>query len=127
MQGRQGDSVTGTLQTPYSPAVKAGDYIFVSGQTGFVEPKTGKNLEGIEAQTIQCLNNMESVLKDTGASLSDVVKVTIFLKNEQDFLKVNEIYVTYFVNNKPARSTVITGLLNPKMLVEIECIACCSR
>ncbi len=118
---------TDALQAPYSPAIKAGNYVFVSGQTGFVEPKSGKNLEGIEAQTIQCLDNMENVLKSSGASLSDVVKVTIFLRNEQDFSKVNEIYVKYFTNNKPARSTVITGLVNPKMLVEIECIACFSR
>ncbi len=78
MREKPKDIKTDTLQTPYSPAIKAGDYVFVSGQTGFVEPKTGKNLEGIEAQTIQCLDNMENVLKSAGASLSNVVKVTIF-------------------------------------------------
>jgi len=58
-----------------------------------------------------------------GASLSDVVKVTVFLRNMDDFTKMNEAYQSYFPEKKPARSTVITGLVNPKMLIEIECIA----
>jgi len=108
---------------PYSPAFKAGDYIFASGQVGFTDPDTGKDIKGIEAQTKQCLNNMKGVLASVGSSLSDVVKVTVFLRNMDDFIKMNEAYQSYFPEKKPARSTVITGLVNPKMLIEIECIA----
>jgi len=110
---------------PYSPAVRAADYIFVSGQIGFTNPETGKDNVGIEAQTRQCLENMKRVLEDMGSSLSDVVKVTVFLKDDDDFAKMNETYVSYFHNNRPARSTIITNLINPKMLIEIECIAYC--
>ena len=111
--------------TPYSPAVRSTDHIFVSGQIGFTNPETGKDNIGIEAQTRQCLENMKSVLEGMGSSLSDVVKVTVFLKNEGDLAKMNETYISYFPNNRPARSTIITNLINPKMLIEIECIACC--
>ena len=117
--------MSSTVYGPYSPASKAGNYIFVSGQVGFTDPDTGKDIEGIEAQTKQCLNNMKRVLGSMGASLSDVVKVTIFLENRDDFAKMNEVYQGYFRGNKPARSTVVTGLINPKMLIEVECIAYC--
>lgn len=109
----------------YSPVLKAGDYIFVSGQVGFTDPNTGSDIEGIEAQTRQCLNNMKGVLASVGASLSDVVKVTVFLRNTADFIKMNEAYQSYFPEKKPTRSTVVTGLVNAKMLIEIECIAYC--
>ena len=111
--------------SPYSPAVRAGNYIFVSGQIGFNDPQTGKDNEGIEAQTKQCLENMKRVLESMGASLSDVAKVTVFLKNNDDFTRMNETYINYFPENRPARSTIITNLINPKMLIEIECIAYC--
>jgi 2-iminobutanoate/2-iminopropanoate deaminase len=110
---------------PYSPCAKAGDFIFVSGQVGFKEQNTGKDIEGIEAQTRQCLDNTKGVLGSVGSCLSDVVKVTIFLRNMDDFAKMNEVYQSHFPEAKPARSTVITGLINPKMLIEIECIAYC--
>ncbi len=108
---------------PVSPGAKAGDYIFLSGQIGPVDDK-GKELSGIEAQTRQALENMKSILKEGGASLSDVVKVTIFLINIGDFAKMNEVYKSYFDKDYPARSTVvIAALARPEMLVEIECIA----
>jgi len=110
---------------PYRPAVRSGDYIFVSGQVGFANPETDKDNVGIEAQTKQCLENMKSVLAGMGSSLSDVVKVTVFLKNNDDFAKMNETYISYFSKNRPARSTIITNLINPKMLIEIECIVYC--
>jgi len=107
---------------PYSPAIKAGDYVFVSGQVGSVDDK-GREIKGIEAQTRRCLENMKQVLEAAGLSLNDVVKVTIFLVNVGDFAKMNEVYQSYFPKDYPARSTAITGLVRPAMLVEMECIA----
>jgi len=115
-------SVSGALKTPFSPAIRAGDYIFVSGQVGH-DIKTGNKVEGIEAQTRQCLENLKQVLAAADASLDDVVKVTIFLGKASDFSKMNEIYQGYFTKDLPTRSTVIAGLALPEMLVEIECIA----
>ena len=108
---------------PFSPGMKAGDYIFVSGQVGHVDGK-GNELKGIEAQTRQVLENMQNVLKAAGASLSDVVKTTVFLVNADDFAKMNEVYKSYFDEDYPARSTVIVAALaRPPIIVEIECIA----
>lgn len=107
---------------PFSPAIRAGDYIFVSGQAGFVDAK-GKEVKGIEAQTRLCLENIKRVLLAAGASLDEVVKVTVFLRNQEDFAKMNEVYQGYFVEDKPARSTVVVGLALPNMLIEMECIA----
>jgi len=109
-------------KTPYSPGIKAGDYIFVSGQIGLVDDK-GRELKGIEAQARQCLENVKQVLEAAGSSLSDVVKVTVFLVKADDFDKMNEVYQSYFTKDLPARSTVIAGLARPAMEVEIECIA----
>jgi len=107
---------------PFSAAIRAGDYIFVSGQAGFTDAKGGE-VKGIKAQTKQCLENTRQVLTATNASLDDVVKVTVFLRNRENFAKMNEVYQTYFVDDKPARSTIIAGLALPSMLVEVECIA----
>ena len=108
---------------PYSPGMKAGDYIFVSGQVGHVDGK-GNKVEGIEAQTRQVLENMKSVLTAAGASLSDVVKTTVFLVKADDFAKMNEVYKTFFDRDLPSRSTVIVAALaRPEIIVEIECIA----
>ena len=108
---------------PYSPGIKAGDYIFVSGQVGHVDSK-GSKVEGIEAQTRQVLNNMKGVLAAAGASLSDVVKSTVFLVKADDFAKMNEVYKSFFEKDYPSRSTVIVAALaRPEILVEIECIA----
>ncbi len=108
---------------PFSPGMKAGDYIFVSGQVGHVDEK-GNAVNGIEAQTRQVLENMKRVLETGGASLSDVVKTTVFLVKADDFSKMNEVYKTYFVKDFPARSTVIiAALARPEILVEIEGVA----
>jgi 2-iminobutanoate/2-iminopropanoate deaminase len=109
-------------KTPYSPGIKAGNYIFVSGQLGFMDDQ-GKELKGIEDQTRRGLENVTQVLEAAGSSLSEVVKVTVFLAKADDFTKMNEVYLSYFTKNLPARSTVITGLPLPGMVVEIECIA----
>ena len=109
---------------PYSPAVKVGEYIFVSGQVGHVDSQ-GNKLEGVEAQTKQVLDNMKRVLEAAGASMDDVVKTTVFLVKAEDFPKMNDVYKTYFTKDLPARSTVIVAALaRPELVVEIECIAC---
>lgn len=110
---------------PFSPAIKAGDYIFVSGQGGFEDPDTGKAVEGIEDQTRLCLENIKRVLEAAGSSLDDVVKVTVFLGNVDDFARMNEVYQSYFSQAQPARSTAVTGLVVNNMLIEMECIAYC--
>ncbi len=115
-------TVPGAPKLPFSPAIRAGDYIFVSGQLGSVDAE-GNPVVGIEAQTGICLKNMKRVLAAAGASLDDVVKVTVFLRDEADFATMNEVYERYFVADKPARSTVIAGLALPDMLIEIDCIA----
>jgi len=108
---------------PFSPGIKAGDYIFISGQVGHVDEK-GNELKGIEAQTRQCLENMKRVLNAAGASLSDVVKSTVFLVRAEDFASMNEVYKNYFTADLPARSTVIVAALaRPQIVVEIECVA----
>ena len=108
---------------PYSQAVKAGDYIFVSGTIGNVNPETGGKVTGIQAQTKQCFENIKRLLVKAGASLDDVVKCTVFIKNEADFAPMNDVYRSYFTKDLPARSTVVTGLVAPDMVIEIECIA----
>ncbi|MBU2536479.1 MAG: RidA family protein [Chloroflexi bacterium] len=111
---------------PYSPAIKTGDYVFVSGQVGHVDSQ-GNKLEGVEAQTRQVLDNMKRVLEAAGVSIDDVVKTTVFLTRAEDFSKMNEVYKTYFTEDLPARSTVIVAALaRPEIVVEIECIACCA-
>jgi 2-iminobutanoate/2-iminopropanoate deaminase len=107
---------------PFSLAIRAGDYVFVSGQIGHIDAQEGE-VKGIEAQVKQCLENMKKVLVAAGSSLDDVVKVTVFLRNEKDFTKMNEVYQSYFTKDQPARSTVIAGLVLPSMLIEIDCIA----
>jgi len=115
-------TVPGAPKLPFSPGIRAGDYIFVSGQAGFVDAE-GKEVKGIKAQTKQCLENIKQVLTVAGCSLDDVVKVTVFLRNQEDFAKMNEVYQSYFVKDRPARSTVVAALALPSMLIEIECIA----
>ena len=107
---------------PFSPGIRAGDFIFVSGQGGFVDDD-GSEIRGIEAQTRKCLENIKRILLTAGATMEDVVKCTIFLGDVANFTVMNNIYKEYFPKEFPARSTAITGLAVPSMLVEIECIA----
>ena len=118
-------TVPDSPKLPLSPAIKAGDFIFVSGQTGFADSKTGREIKGIEAQTRQCLDSMKQVLEAAGTKLSDVVKVNVYLRNAEDFPSMNEVYVHYFPADYPARTTVKPGLVMPPMLIEIDCIAYC--
>jgi 2-iminobutanoate/2-iminopropanoate deaminase len=108
---------------PYSQGIKAGNMLFVSGQ-GPIDPKTGKMLgEDIETQTRQTMQNIKAIVEASGFSMSDLVKVSIYLKNASDFQKMNEIYRTFFSQNPPTRTTVQTGFVNLSMLIEIDAIA----
>ena len=108
---------------PYSQAIKAGNLVFCSGQIG-LSPETGDfSGDDISSQTKQVLQNLEAVLQAAGSGLSEVVKVTIFLADINDYATVNKIYDSYFADIKPARSTVAVSALPKGALIEIECIA----
>lgn len=108
---------------PYSQAIMAGGFLFASGQIP-LDPKTMQIVEGgVEVQIRQVLTNMSAVLKEAGLTKEDVVKTTMFLKNMEDFGKVNPIYAEFFGEHKPARSTIEVARLPKDALVEIECVA----
>jgi 2-iminobutanoate/2-iminopropanoate deaminase len=108
---------------PYSPAVRAGDFLFVSGQ-GPIDPKTNQFSYGdIRHETRITLDNIRSILEGCGSSLADVVKCSVFLADARDFTLMNEVYAEFFGDNKPARTTVEAKFANPEMKVEIDCIA----
>lgn len=110
---------------PYSPALKVGNLIFASGQVP-VDPKTGKMIEGdIEAQTRRALENLKAVLKPYSIGLENVVKATIFLKDMNNFSRVNKVYGEYFKEKFPARSCVEVSRLPKDAEIEIEAIAFC--
>ena len=107
---------------PYSQAVKAGGFLFISGQIP-LDPATGQIVEGdISAQTDRVLQNIRGILNDSGATLQDVVKTTIFLADMNDFAVVNEVYGRYFQTEAPARATVEVSRLPKDVRVEIEAI-----
>lgn len=107
---------------PYSHAVKANGFIYVSGQLG-LDPDTGSLPESIESQTRQSLENLKTIVEGCGSDLKHIVKTGIFLADINDFGKVNEIYAEYFTDEKPARSCVEVANLPKGGLVEIEVIA----
>ena len=108
---------------PYSQGVKAGDLLFVSAQAP-IDPKTGKIVGyDIESQTRQVLENVRSIIEAAGLTLSDVVRVTVFLRNTFDFQKMNEVYKRFFSENPPARTTVEGKLPAADMLVTVDAIA----
>ena len=112
-----------TPRGPYSPAVRAGDFIFVAGQ-GPIDPATDKMSFGdIKHETRMALANIKRILEGCGASVADVVKCSVFLKDGNDFAAMNEVYAEFFGNDKPARTTVACRFANPEMKVEIDCIA----
>ncbi|SPD73442.1 Enamine/imine deaminase [uncultured Desulfobacterium sp.] len=108
---------------PYSQAIRAGDFLFCSGQIG-LDPHT-KMLAGkdIRAQTVQVFKNIRAVLNAAGLDLKDTVKTTVFLKSMDDFPIVNDIYGREMGGHRPARSTVEVARLPLNALIEIECIA----
>jgi len=108
---------------PYSQAVRAGQFVFCSGQIG-MDPATGKLIGAdIESQTRQVMQNLRSVLTAARLDLNHVAKSTIFLVNLEDFSSVNEIYGAEFGEHKPARATVQVAGLPLGALIEIECVA----
>jgi 2-iminobutanoate/2-iminopropanoate deaminase len=107
---------------PYSQAVQLGGLLFTSGQIPLT-PQGELVQGGIEEQTHQVFRNLQAVLAEAGASLSDVVKATVFLKDMEQFAALNAIYAAYFGEHKPARSTVEVARLPKDVLVEIELIA----
>jgi 2-iminobutanoate/2-iminopropanoate deaminase len=103
---------------PYSPIVRAGDLLVVSGQVGV---RDGEMVSGgVEAETRQAIANLSSLLEGEGASLTDVVKTTVFLRHMRDFALMNEVYAEEFGDHRPARSTVAVSELPMVALVEIE-------
>ena len=105
----------------YSQGLRAGDFIFVSGQ-GPLDPETGKIIgDTIEEQTARTLENIKAILEAGGATMADVVKVTAHLTDLSNFAAYNKVYATYFPDPKPVRTTVGSQLLG--MLVEIDAIA----
>lgn len=107
---------------PYSQGIKIGDMVFTSGQMP-VNPATGELVTEIKAATKQSLENVKAILEEAGTSLDKVVKVVVFIKDMNDFAKVNEVYGQYFTENPPARSCVEVARLPKDCLVEIEAIA----
>jgi 2-iminobutanoate/2-iminopropanoate deaminase len=108
---------------PYSQGVKKNSMVFVSGQIP-IDPATGEIVGGdIKALTRQVLNNVEAVLKASGATLDDVVKATVFITDMDDFPLVNEVYGEFFKNDPPARACVEVSRLPKSVPVEIEAIA----
>jgi len=116
-------SGTPTPRGPYSPAVRAGDFIYVSGQ-GPIDPETNQFTFGdIRHETRVVLNNIKRILEASGASLQDAVKCSVFLADGDDFAAMNEVYAEFFGEAKPARTTVEAKFANKQMKVEIDCIA----
>jgi 2-iminobutanoate/2-iminopropanoate deaminase len=107
---------------PYSVAVEAGDFIFISGQLP-VNPSTGEIVMDIQPATRQVLTNLQTFLEEKSLSLKNIVKTTIFLKSMGDFAAFNEIYAVFFHTEPPARSTVEVSALPKCAPLEIEAIA----
>jgi 2-iminobutanoate/2-iminopropanoate deaminase len=107
---------------PYSPAIEAAGFVFVSGQLG-IDPVNGAPESGVQVQTERAIRNIKSILAAAGLGLSDVVKTTVFLTNMTDFAVVNEVYAAHFKAPYPARSTFQVAELPKGGLVEIEAIA----
>lgn len=106
----------------YSQAIEVNGMIFTSGVIP-VNPATGEIPEGIEAQADQAIGNLAALLKESGVSTDDVVKTTVFIKNMDDFGKINEVYSKYFTKDCPTRSCVEVARLPKDVLIEIDSIA----
>ena len=108
---------------PYSQAIKANGFVFLSGQVA-LDPATQELISGdVAVQTERVLQNLSGILKAAGSSFPQVVKTTVFLKNMSDFAAMNEVYGRYFTQAPPARSTVEVARLPKDVLVEIDVIA----
>ena len=107
---------------PYSQAIEVNGMIYTSGMIPVI-PATGEIAEGLEAQAKQALTNVKNLLEASGSSMEKVVKTTVFIKNMDDFAKINEIYAGFFEGAFPARSCVEVARLPKDVLLEIEAIA----
>jgi 2-iminobutanoate/2-iminopropanoate deaminase len=109
---------------PYSPAVRAGDFIYVSGQVP-VDPATNQAVVGdIKTETRQVLNNIRRILEGCGSSMADVVRCGVFLTDVKDFAAMNEVYTEFFGEIKPARTTIsVPALPLPGAKIEIDAVA----
>lgn len=107
---------------PYSPGIKTGNTVYLSGQLG-IDPATGKLCEGAAAQANQSLTNIETLLTEAGATMDNVVKATVLLNDIANFAAVNEVYAQHFSEPYPARSAFQVGALPAGGLVEIEVVA----
>ncbi|OZU86995.1 reactive intermediate/imine deaminase [Virgibacillus indicus] len=106
---------------PYSQAIQAGDFVYISGQIG-INPETSEVASGIENQTKQVLENLKAILTEAGADFSQVVKFTIYIKSMDDFALVNDIYGSYLTEPYPARATVEVSRLPKDVLVEMDAV-----
>ena len=107
----------------YTPAIRAGDFVYVSGQ-GPIDPVTDKLAPGdVEFQTRLTLSNIQRILAASGASVTDVIKCSVFLRDIADFQKMNAVYAEFFGDHKPARTTIEAKFHQAEMLVEIDCVA----
>ncbi len=108
---------------PYSPGATGGGMVYTAGQVGWDETGEIAAVGDVRAQTIQTLKNVRAVLEEAGATLDDVLKCNVYLKDIDDFQIMNEEFAKVFPVDPPARTTVETRLSDPRMLVEIEAIA----
>ncbi len=106
---------------PYSQAIKVGNMLFTSGQIP-VNPENGEIPEGVEAQAMQAMTNVKNLIEASGASMDNVVKTTVFIKNMEDFATINSIYAEFFTKPYPARSCVEVARLPKDVLLEVEAI-----
>jgi 2-iminobutanoate/2-iminopropanoate deaminase len=112
---------------PYSPAVRAGDFIYVSGQVA-VDLATNKLSTGdVRHETRLILANIKKILEGCGATKADVVKCNVYLTEANDFAAMNEVYGEFFGNDKPTRTTVVVKFANSEICCEIDCIAYAPR
>jgi len=108
---------------PYSQGIKSNGFIFLSGQIG-INPENGKLVDGgVSAQTVQIFSNIKNILSEVGCTFNDIVKVTVFLKNMDNFSLVNSIYSEYFSKPYSARSAMQVAKLPMDVDIEIESIA----
>jgi len=113
---------TGPPNGIFSPAIVTGDLVFTSGQIG-IDSKTGQMAEGMEAQFEQVFRNLAGVLEASGSNVDNIVKVTVFLADMNDYNKMNELYKAKFKGDPPARTTVQVARLPRDARIEIEAVA----
>jgi len=107
---------------PYSQAIKTNGLLFTAGQIA-ISPSTGDIISGgIAEQTKQVLDNLKAVIEAAGASMSGVVKTTVYLTKSEDFIPMNEVYARFFTNDPPARTTIFVAALPKNVAVEIDAI-----